>query len=86
VKQFGAMFVLSVTLAAPVMLCLLVVEAGLAVVSRNLPQMNVFVVAIPVKIFAGLAMLAASVAYVGPVAAKAFASIFRFWEALFAHG
>jgi flagellar biosynthetic protein FliR len=86
VKQFGAMFALSVVLAAPVMFCLLIVEAGLAVVSRNLPQMNVFIVAIPVKIFVGLAMLAASVAYLGPVAAKIFASIFRYWEALFAHG
>jgi flagellar biosynthetic protein FliR len=86
VKQFGTMFVLALVLAAPVMFCLLVVEAGLAVLSRNLPQMNVFIVAIPVKIFAGLAMLAASIEYLGPVAAKVFASIFRYWEALFAHG
>jgi flagellar biosynthesis protein FliR len=86
VKQFGTMFVLSLVLAAPVMFCLLIVEAALAVVSRNLPQMNVFIVAIPVKIFAGLAMLAASIEYLGPVAAKIFASIFRYWETLFAHG
>lgn len=86
VRQFGAMFVLALVLAAPVMFCLLLVELGLAVLSRNLPQMNVFIVAIPVKIFVGLAMLAASVAYLGPVVAKIFASIFRYWEAALPHG
>jgi len=85
-RQFGAMFALGATLAAPVMFCLLLVDLGLAVLSRNLPQMNVFIVAVPLKIFVGLAMLAASVSYLGPVVAKIFASIFSFWEALFAHG
>jgi flagellar biosynthetic protein FliR len=86
VKQFGSMFLLSLVLAAPVMFCLLLVEIGLAVLSRNLPQMNLFIVAIPIKIFVGLAMLAASVAYLGPVVAKIFASIFRFWESVLANG
>jgi flagellar biosynthesis protein FliR len=85
VRQFGAMFVLALVLAAPVVFCLLLVEVGLAVLSRSLPQMNVFIVAIPIKIFVGLAMLAASVGYVGPVAARIFASIFRSWEELFTH-
>jgi len=62
------------------------VEAGLAALSRNLPQMNVFVVAIPVKIIAGLAMLAAAMGYIAPAAARIFASIFRFWEGALAHG
>jgi hypothetical protein len=31
-------------------------------------------------------MLAASVAYLGPVVAKIFASIFRFWESVLANG
>lgn len=86
VRQFGLMFVLSLALAAPVMFCLLLTEAGLAVVSRNLPQMNVFIVVVPLKIFVGLAMLAASVTYLGPVVAKVFGSIFTFWERFFAHG
>ena len=86
VKQFGTMFALSLVLAAPALFCLLLVEVGLAVLSRNLPQMNLFIVAIPIKIFVGLAVLAASVAYLGPVAARIFASIFRFWESIFAYG
>lgn len=86
VTQFGTMFLLSLLIAAPVMFCLLLVEAGLAVVSRNLPQMNLFIVAVPIKIFVGLVVLAATTAYVGPVAGKVFASIFRFWESVLAHG
>ena len=54
--------------------------------NRSSESLNVFIVAVPLKIFVGLAMLAASVAYLGPVVAKIFASIFTFWEALFAHG
>ena len=86
IRQFGAMFSLSLVLAAPVMFCLLAVDAGIAVLSRNLPQMNVFIVAVPLKIFVGLATLAASVSYLGPVISKIFGSIFTFWEAVFAHG
>jgi flagellar biosynthetic protein FliR len=86
VRQFGTMFVLSLALVAPVMFLLLLVDAGLAVLSRNLPQVNVYFVAVPLKIFAGLAMLAASVGYLGPVVAKIYASIFSFWEAALAHG
>jgi len=86
VKQFGAMFVAGLALVAPVSFGLLTAEAGLAALSRNLPQMNVFVVAIPVKIIVGLAMLAASIGYVGPLASRIFASMFRYWEGALLHG
>ena len=67
IRQFGLMFSLGVALIVPVMLGLLLVETGLAVVSRVLPQMNVFVVGVPVKIVAGLALLALTVGSIGPV-------------------
>src|SRR5450830_360983 len=43
IRQFGLMFSLGVALIVPVMFCLLLAETALAVVSRVLPQMNVFV-------------------------------------------
>ena len=49
-SQFGLTFSLAVGLIAPLMLCLFLIEAGLDMVSRVLPQMNVFVVGMPVKI------------------------------------
>lgn len=80
IRQFGMMFSLGVALIAPVMFCLFVVEAALAAMSRVLPQMNVFVVGIPVKIFAGIAMFALTIDYLGPVMGRVYASIFTYWE------
>ena len=80
IRQFGLMFSLGVALIVPVMLCLLLVEVGLAVVSRVLPQMNVVIVLVPVKIVAGVALLALSAAVLGPAMAKVYGSIFIFWE------
>ncbi|MBI1890108.1 MAG: flagellar biosynthetic protein FliR [Burkholderiales bacterium] len=80
IRQFGAMFSLGVALIAPVMFCLFLVEAGLSMVSRVLPQMNVFMVGIPVKLFAGIAMFALTVGYLGPVMGRVYASIFNYWE------
>lgn len=80
IRQFGLMFSLGVSLIAPVMFCLLLVEAGLALMSRVLPQMNVFIVGMSVKIFSGIGMLALSVAFLGPRMGKIYASIFTYWE------
>jgi len=79
-RQFGLMFSLGVALVIPVVLCLLLVEVGLAVISRVLPQMNVFIVMAPVKVFAGILLFALTVGTLAPVMSKVFASIFRFWE------
>lgn len=80
VRQFGLMFSLGVALIIPVMLCLLLLEAGLAVISRVLPQMNVFIVLVPVKVFAALAIFAMTIGALQPAMARVFASIFTFWE------
>ena len=80
IRQFGLMFSLGVALAIPVMLCLLLVEVGLAVVSRVLPQMNVVIVLVPVKIFAGLALFALTIGVLGPAMGRVYASIFTYWE------
>jgi len=80
VRQFGAMFTLAVAMAAPVMFTLLLVEAGLAVLSRMLPQMNVYFVALPLKLLVGLLTLSSATTVLAPVMRRTFASIFRFWD------
>jgi flagellar biosynthetic protein FliR len=57
-------FVIGLEIAAPVLLALLLVEAGLALVARAVPQMNVFVVGMPAKILVGFAVVAASLPFV----------------------
>jgi flagellar biosynthetic protein FliR len=80
VRQFGLMFSLGVALIIPVILCLLLTETGLAFVSRVLPQMNVFVVGVPVKIAVGTALLALTVVTMGPPMGRVYASIFTYWQ------
>lgn len=83
-RQFGLMFSLGVSLIVPVLLCMLLVEVGLAVISRVLPQMNVIFVLVPVKLFAGIALFALTVTALGPAMAKVYGSIFLFWEQVLA--
>lgn len=79
-RQFGLMFSLGVSLIIPVMLILLLTETALAFVSRVLPQMNVFVVGVPVKIVVGTAVLALTVGTMGPSMGRVYASIFDYWQ------
>jgi flagellar biosynthetic protein FliR len=79
-RQFGLMFSLGVALIAPVMFCLFIVEVCLAFLSRVLPQMNIFVVGVPVKIFAGLSVFALSVGTLGTPMERVYGSIFHYWE------
>jgi flagellar biosynthetic protein FliR len=80
IRQFGLMFSLGVALIVPVMLCLLLVEAGLAVIARVLPQMNVVIVLAPVKIWAGVLVFALTLGVLEPPMARIYGSIFDYWE------
>jgi flagellar biosynthetic protein FliR len=84
IRHFGLMFSLGVALIVPVLLCLLLLEVGLAVISRVLPQMNVFIVLIPVKLVAGIATFALTLGTLGPAMSKVYAAIFLFWEQVLA--
>jgi flagellar biosynthesis protein FliR len=84
-KFSGAMFTFGLALAAPVMLTLLLSDIALAVMSRSLPQLNVFVLSFSVKIVLGLIGLAFSVKFAGAVLTALFERTWRFWEAV-VHG
>jgi flagellar biosynthetic protein FliR len=80
--QFGVMFTLGLALAAPVLFAVLLLDLGFALASRTMPQMNVFIIAIPFKIVLGLVVLALSLRYAGAAMMKVFESVFRYWTAL----
>lgn len=80
--QFGLIFIYGMVIVAPVIILLLLVDIGLAVVSRAMPQVNIFILSIPIKIFLGLMMLAVSLDFMQPVFAKIFTAVFQFWEAV----
>jgi flagellar biosynthesis protein FliR len=82
----GAMFTFGLALAAPVMLTLLLADIVLAVMSRSLPQLNVFILSFSVKIVLGLIGLAVSVKFAGAVLTTLFESTWRFWETVVGPG
>jgi len=48
------MFIIAIKIAAPVMAVLLLTSVAFGLIARTVPQMNVFVVAMPLKILVGL--------------------------------
>lgn len=83
-REVAALFTLGFALAAPVVLALLLVEFALGAVSRNLPQMNMLVMGIPVKILAGLLALSVWAAGFGAPAGRLYAAIYQAWSGWFA--
>jgi flagellar biosynthesis protein FliR len=61
---FATIFVSAIELAAPVLIALIITDAGFGVVSRVMPQLNVFAVGFPAKILVGFLIVAASLPFV----------------------
>ncbi|HEX6362345.1 MAG TPA: flagellar biosynthetic protein FliR [Albitalea sp.] len=81
--QVAALFALGITIVAPVVACLFLLDLGLGLLSRTLPQMNAFVLGIPVKTLVALAALSAWMLGAGAAVARVHAALFAGWEALF---
>ena len=84
VGQFGLMFVFGIALVAPAIMTLLLLDVGMAFMARTMPQVNIFIVGLPLKIFVGLSVLALSLKYLGPLLNRIYESIFRYWQAVIA--
>ncbi len=80
VNQFGVMFIYGLAVVAPAVFALLMLDVGMAVAARTMPQVNMFIISFPIKIFMGLMILALSLQYMGPLLEKIYASIFRYWQ------
>lgn len=80
IAQFGRMFTYGLMLVAPAAFALLLLDVGLAVAARTMPQVNIFIVGLPLKIFVGLVVLTLSISYLSPLINRIFESVFLFWE------
>ncbi len=82
VAQFGSMFIYSVMIVAPAMVAILLLDVGLGVMARTMPQVNVFIVSLPLKIFLGLFMMMIAIKYLTPVMFNMFEETFLYMEAV----
>lgn len=65
VATFTTVFASALQVAAPVMIACVLTDVGFGLVSRVVPQMNVFGVGFPVKVLVGLLVVVASLPFVG---------------------
>jgi flagellar biosynthetic protein FliR len=61
----ASLFTSAIEVAAPVMLALLISDVAFGLVSKVVPQMNVFSVAFPLKVGVAIAVVAASLPFLG---------------------
>jgi flagellar biosynthetic protein FliR len=54
IRVFGGTFVIAFKIAAPITAAVLISDVAMGVISRTIPQLNVFVVGMPLKIALGL--------------------------------
>ena len=80
--QFGVVFAHGLVLVAPAVFTLLLLDVALAIVARTMPQMNIFIVAMPLKIFVGVLVLALTVRHLLPALTAVFETVPRYWEEL----
>lgn len=63
VNTAGAMFVIAVKIGAPVIVVLILTTVAFGLLARTVPQINIFIVAMPLKIVVGLVFVIFSLPY-----------------------
>lgn len=58
IAMIGNIFILAIRLAAPILSVLILTSLSLGIIARTVPQINIFFVGLPLKIFLGITTLA----------------------------
>ncbi len=82
VNLTAMVFVLAVKLSAPVVITLLIVNAVLGIISRTVPQMNVYIVGFPLSVGVGIAMIGISLPIFKLLVEKAVVGLRTDWATL----
>ena len=64
VAAFAQVWTIGLEIAAPALVALVITDAAMGLISRAVPQMNVFVIGMPAKILVGLTVIAATLPFV----------------------
>jgi len=68
----GNMFVIAIKIGAPVVVALLLTSVAFGLVARTVPQMNVFIVAMPLKILVGFLFFGLSMPFLAQLVSRLF--------------
>lgn len=82
ISWFSQTFLVAVSLAMPVIAAILLVDIGLGLLNRAVPQINVFIVGFPVKIGVGLAVVALGLPFYLQIVKRLFGTSGALIEAL----
>jgi hypothetical protein len=82
-SNLGLVFAYGLMIVAPSVIVMLLLDVGLAIAARTMPQMNIFIVAMPLKVLVGLFTLAVSMRYLAPALFRVYESIGLYWQKLF---
>ena len=85
VETVSTAFMFSVMVAMPVLAAGIILEIALGTLIKTVPQMNMFVVGIPLKIVIGLVMLAITVAIVADFSKGIFNKAFEYMDVMFGY-
>jgi len=80
---FSSQFVLGLLVVMPVMLGLFLLDVMIAFTSRTMPQVNVYFVSLPLKIFVGIFILSISLKYMAGYIENVFTQSIQTWFASF---
>jgi len=72
---FTQAFLVVFKIAAPAVFALLITNIALAFMAKVAPQMNVFVIGLPIQVSVGLIMMAVSIPLIGTVAPELFSNV-----------
>jgi flagellar biosynthetic protein FliR len=81
--MLGASFLLGLSVLAPVILGLFVVDVGVAYATRSMPQANVYFLALPLKVAMALLLLATTLAFAPTLIGRLFQDAFARLPAVF---
>lgn len=79
---FAQMFLIAFQLAIPIVGSLFLVDVALGLIARTVPQLNVFVVGLPLKIFVAFVMLLLFIPFYTMIVRKLFQYILEMMKAL----
>jgi len=65
-EMAGTMFIIALKIGAPVIVVLILTSVSFGLMARTVPQMNIFIVAMPLKIVVGLLFIVFSLPYLQP--------------------